>query len=156
MCPIFFVGRNRKSRQLSPYLRLWRYSWPHPRHPKTLLDMHAVYSQWKCAQIFAPLRQIRPCLVPCCKDISRLASGMAGQTETLMCTLMDWIDLGHLNPGDVSNEIALVVRFGVLCTPPREAVLRLKSMGLARSLPCKGATVFRPTLKEFLATACAI
>lgn len=76
---------------------------------------------------------------------------MAGQTETLICTLMDWIDLGHLNPGDVIDETALVARFGVSRTPVREAVLQLEAMGLVRRLPRKGATVFRPTLEEFLA-----
>ena len=76
---------------------------------------------------------------------------MAGQTESLIATVLDWIDLGRLNPGDVIDETALVAEFGVSRTPVREAVLQLEAMGLVRRLPRKGATVFRPTLEEFLA-----
>ncbi len=80
-----------------------------------------------------------------------LHRGMAGQTESLIATVLDWIDLGRLNPGDVIDETALVAEFGVSRTPVREAVLQLEAMGLVRRLPRKGATVFRPTLEEFLA-----
>lgn len=76
---------------------------------------------------------------------------MAGQTETLISTILSWIDIGRLNPGDVVDETALVAEFGVSRTPVREAVLQLEAMGLVRRLPRKGATVFRPTLEEFLA-----
>jgi DNA-binding GntR family transcriptional regulator len=83
--------------------------------------------------------------------IQALHHAMAGQTETLIETLLDWIDLGRLNPGDVIDEPALVAEFGISRTPVREAVLQLEAMGLVRRLPRKGATVFRPTLEEFLA-----
>jgi len=77
--------------------------------------------------------------------------GMAGQTDTLLSTILGWIDLGRLNPGDVIDEGALVAEFGVSRTPVREAILQLEAVGLIRRLPRKGATVFRPTLEEFLA-----
>lgn len=76
---------------------------------------------------------------------------MTGQTETLISTLLNWIDLGRLNPGDVIDETALVAEFAISRTPVREAVLQLEAMGLVRRLPRKGATVFRPSLEEFLA-----
>lgn len=76
---------------------------------------------------------------------------MAGQTETLMDTLVNWIDIGRLNPGDTIEEAALVAEFNVSRTPVREALLQLEAMGLIRRHPRKGATLFRPTLEEFLA-----
>ncbi len=76
---------------------------------------------------------------------------MAGQTETLTNTILSWIDAGRLNPGDVIDEAELVAEFAVSRTPVREAILQLEAMGLVRRLPRKGATVFRPSLEEFLA-----
>lgn len=76
---------------------------------------------------------------------------MAGQTETLISTILDWIDIGRLNPGDMIDDAVLAEEFGVSRTPVREALLQLEAMGLIRRLPRKGATVFRPTLEEFLA-----
>ncbi len=76
---------------------------------------------------------------------------MAGQTDTLIAKLMSWIDTGRLNPGDPVDEVALVAEFGVSRTPVREAILQLEAMGLVRRNPRKGATLFRPTLEEFLA-----
>jgi DNA-binding GntR family transcriptional regulator len=76
---------------------------------------------------------------------------MAGQIENLLSTLLTWIDLGRLNPGDVIDETALVSEFTISRTPVREAVLQLEAMGLVRRLPRKGATIFRPSLEEFLA-----
>jgi len=76
---------------------------------------------------------------------------MAGQTETLISTILDWIDIGRLNPGDMIDDAVLAAEFGVSRTPVREALLQLEAMGLIRRLPRKGATVFRPTLEEFLA-----
>lgn len=76
---------------------------------------------------------------------------MTVQSDTLISTLLDWIDKGRLNPGDVLDEPALVGEFGISRTPVREAVLQLEAMGLVRRLPRKGATIFRPTLEEFLA-----
>jgi DNA-binding GntR family transcriptional regulator len=76
---------------------------------------------------------------------------MAGQSETLIATLMNWIDIGRLNPGDAIDEAALVAEFGISRTPVREALLQLEAVGLIRRHPRKGATVFRPTLEEFLA-----
>ncbi len=76
---------------------------------------------------------------------------MAGQTETILNTLMQWIDLGRLNPGDAVDESALVAEFGTSRTPIREAMLRLEAVGLLRRHPRKGATLFKPTLEEFLA-----
>ena len=76
---------------------------------------------------------------------------MAGQTETLTNKILSWIDTGRLNPGDVIDEAELVTEFAVSRTPVREAILQLEAMGLVRRLPRKGATVFRPSLEEFLA-----
>lgn len=76
---------------------------------------------------------------------------MAGQTETLISTILDWIDIGRLNPGDLIDETALVEEFAVSRTPVREAILQLEATGLVKRLPRKGATVFRPSLEEFLA-----
>jgi DNA-binding GntR family transcriptional regulator len=76
---------------------------------------------------------------------------MAGQTETLIETILQWIDIGRLKPGDPIDEVALVTEFGVSRTPVREALLQLEAVGLIRRHPRKGATLFRPTLEEFLA-----
>ena len=69
----------------------------------------------------------------------------------LVQRILDRIDLGLLNPGDTLDEGELVATFGVSRTPVREAILQLEAVGLVRRLPRKGATVFRPTLEEFLA-----
>jgi DNA-binding GntR family transcriptional regulator len=76
---------------------------------------------------------------------------MAGQTDTLIATIMGWIDLGRLNPGDPIDEAALAGEFAISRTPVREAILKLEAMGMIRRHPRKGATLFRPTLEEFLA-----
>jgi DNA-binding GntR family transcriptional regulator len=76
---------------------------------------------------------------------------MAGQTETLIETILQWIDIGRLKPGDLIDEAALVAEFSVSRTPVREALLQLEAVGLIRRHPRKGATLFRPTLEEFLA-----
>jgi DNA-binding GntR family transcriptional regulator len=76
---------------------------------------------------------------------------MAGQTDALITTITRWIDIGRLNPGDAIDEAALVMEFGVSRTPLREALLKLEAMGLIRRHPRKGATLFKPTLEEFLA-----
>jgi DNA-binding GntR family transcriptional regulator len=75
---------------------------------------------------------------------------VANQTETIVRTLLDWIDAGTLNPGDEIEEAALVARFGVSRTPVREALMQVEATGLVRRLPRKGAVVFKPTLEEFL------
>jgi DNA-binding GntR family transcriptional regulator len=76
---------------------------------------------------------------------------MAGTTETLIAVILNWIDIGRLNPGDLIDETQLVFEFGVSRTPVREAILQLEAIGLIQRLPRKGATVFRPSLEEFLA-----
>jgi DNA-binding GntR family transcriptional regulator len=80
-----------------------------------------------------------------------ISFGMIGQTETLLSTLLNWIDIGRLNPGDVIDEAALMTELTISRTPVREAVLQLEAMGLVTRLPRKGATIFRPSLEEFLA-----
>lgn len=76
---------------------------------------------------------------------------MAGQTDSIIQTVQDWIDRGRLMPGDIVEEAALVAEFKVSRTPVREALLTLEAQGLLRRLPRKGAVVFKPTLAEFLA-----
>jgi DNA-binding GntR family transcriptional regulator len=76
---------------------------------------------------------------------------VANQTETILRSLLDWIDTGRLNPGDEIEEAALVQQFGVSRTPVREALMQIEATGLVKRLPRKGAVVFKPTLAEFLA-----
>lgn len=76
---------------------------------------------------------------------------MSGQTHSLIDEIYRRIDLGRLNPGDAIDENELVETFGISRTPVREALLQLEAIGLIRRLPRKGATLFRPTLEEFLA-----
>ena len=76
---------------------------------------------------------------------------MSSQTQNLIDEIFRRIDLGRLNPGDVIDEQELVEAFAVSRTPVREALLSLEAVGLIRRLPRKGATLFRPTLEEFLA-----
>ncbi len=76
---------------------------------------------------------------------------MPTASPNLVQHLLQAIDLGQLNPGDVIDEADLVARYGVSRTPVREAILHLEAIGLVRRLPRKGATIFRPTLEEFLA-----
>jgi len=73
------------------------------------------------------------------------------QIPTLVQHVLARIDLGQLNPGDVLDEAELSETYGVSRTPVREAILYLEALGLVRRLPRKGATLFRPTLEEFLA-----
>ncbi|HQY43279.1 MAG TPA: GntR family transcriptional regulator [Paracoccaceae bacterium] len=76
---------------------------------------------------------------------------MSGQTQSLIDEIFQRIDLGRLNPGGTIDEQELVDTFGVSRTPVREALLQLEAIGLIRRLPRKGATLFRPSLEEFLA-----
>lgn len=76
---------------------------------------------------------------------------MTSPSPSLVQHILDRIDLGQLNPGDVIDEAELVASFGVSRTPVREAILQLEAVGLVRRHPRKGATIFRPTLEEFLA-----
>jgi len=87
-------------------------------------------------------------------DISKrygLLEPMAGQTETLLKSILAGIDRGELNPGDVIDETSLIAKYGVSRTPLREALLRLEAMGLVVRPPRKGAMLFKPSLEEFLA-----
>lgn len=77
--------------------------------------------------------------------------GMKNQTHSLIDEIYRRIDHGTLNPGDPIDENELVATFGVSRTPVREALLQLEAVGLIRRLPRKGATLYRPTLEEFLA-----
>ncbi|MDQ2065269.1 GntR family transcriptional regulator [Xinfangfangia sp. CPCC 101601] len=76
---------------------------------------------------------------------------MAGQTDTLIAAILQWIDIGRLNPGDPIDESLIAAEFGTSRTPIREAILKLEAMGLIRRHPRKGASLFRPSLEEFLA-----
>lgn len=76
---------------------------------------------------------------------------MAGQTEQVLNAILDGIDAGRLNPGDLIEEATLMESHNVSRTPVREALLQLETTGLIRRLPRKGAVLFKPTLEEFLA-----
>ena len=73
------------------------------------------------------------------------------QIPSLVQQVLTRIDLGQLNPGDLLDEAELAESCGVSRTPVREAILYLEALGLVRRLPRKGATIFRPTIEEFLA-----
>lgn len=76
---------------------------------------------------------------------------MAGQTETILSAIFDQIEDGALRPGDTIDENRLIEDHQVSRTPLREALIRLESMGLIKRESRKGATLFKPTLEEFLA-----
>ncbi|MDK3018967.1 GntR family transcriptional regulator [Pseudodonghicola flavimaris] len=75
---------------------------------------------------------------------------MAGQTEQVLGAILDDIDAGRLQPGDVLEEAPLMAAHGVSRTPVREVFIQLETAGLIKRLPRKGAVLFKPTLKEFL------
>ncbi|MEH6831067.1 MAG: GntR family transcriptional regulator [Sulfitobacter sp.] len=76
---------------------------------------------------------------------------MASQTRMVMDTILNKIDTGTLNPGDVIAEDALIEELEISRTPLREALLQLEAHGLVTRQPRKGVVVFKPTLEEFLA-----
>ena len=76
---------------------------------------------------------------------------MAGQTDIIITAILDEIERGELNPGDLIEEQKLIDNYDVSRTPLREALLKLEASGLIQRLPRKGAVVFKPTLEEFLA-----
>jgi DNA-binding GntR family transcriptional regulator len=76
---------------------------------------------------------------------------VAGPTTALVAQIVARIEGGSLNPGDAIDEAELSATFGVSRTPVREALLQLEALGLIRRNPRKGASLFRPTLEEFLA-----
>ncbi|MFD2853858.1 winged helix-turn-helix domain-containing protein [Seohaeicola zhoushanensis] len=63
---------------------------------------------------------------------------MAGQTEQVLSAILDSIDVGRLNPGDLIEEAALMKAHNVSRTPVREALLQLETAGLIQRLPRKG------------------
>jgi DNA-binding GntR family transcriptional regulator len=76
---------------------------------------------------------------------------MANQTDTIITAILDQIEAGRLNPGDLIDEAPLIAEHNVSRTPVREALIQLETAGLIKRLPRKGAVVFKPTLEEFLA-----
>lgn len=60
------------------------------------------------------------------------------------------LDAGELCPGDNVLEQNLMEKLGVSKTPVREALIELDAQGLIVRKPRKGASVFKPTLEEFL------
>ena len=60
------------------------------------------------------------------------------------------LDAGELCPGDNISEHDLMDKLGVSKTPVREALIELDTQGLIVRTPRKGASVFKPTLEEFL------
>jgi DNA-binding GntR family transcriptional regulator len=72
-------------------------------------------------------------------------------TTALVAQIVARIDAGTLNPGDPIDEVEIAQTFSLSRTPVREALLQLEALGLIRRHPRKGATLFRPTLEEFLA-----
>ena len=64
--------------------------------------------------------------------------------------LRDFILSGRLKPGDPLNTIELSKILGVSRTPIREAINRLKSIGLVEAIPHKGAFVQQLSVKEVI------
>ncbi|MBU2983192.1 GntR family transcriptional regulator [Lentibacter algarum] len=75
---------------------------------------------------------------------------MAGQTEMIITGILQSIDDGALNPGDLIEDSTLIARYGVSRTPVREALIQLEAEGLLIRAPRKGAVIFKPTLEQFL------
>lgn len=75
---------------------------------------------------------------------------MSGQTDTVISTILQQIEQGDLNPGDIVNEDELISSLSISRTPLREALLKLEAIGLVQRQPRKGAVIFKPTLEEFL------
>ena len=75
---------------------------------------------------------------------------MSSQTNSVIETIFQQIDDGLLKPGDVIAEEALIEALGISRTPLREALLRLEQTGLVTRQSRKGATLFKPTLEQFL------
>lgn len=76
---------------------------------------------------------------------------MANQTDMILTRVIDDIEQGALNPGDPIDENVLITSYGVSRTPLREAMIKLEAMGLIERLPRKGASLFKPSLEQFLA-----
>ncbi len=76
---------------------------------------------------------------------------MSSQTDALIDAILADIDAGRLRPGDTLDEASLAADHGVSRTPVREAFLKLETAGLILREKRKGATLFRPTLEQFLA-----
>ncbi len=76
---------------------------------------------------------------------------MNNQTEFILNQILEDIDRGTLNPGDLLDEQAMIGRFEVSRTPVREAILKLEAIGIVTRRSRKGATVFKPNLADFLA-----
>ena len=68
---------------------------------------------------------------------------MTMPNDTLLASILNWIDIGRLNPGDVIDKQSLVEEFGVSRPPVREALLQPEAMGLIRRLPRKEAPMQR-------------
>jgi len=66
---------------------------------------------------------------------------MAGQTEQVLNAVLDGIDSGRLNPGDVLDEGPLMAAHQVSRTPVREALRRLESDGIVEHRPRVGAVI---------------
>lgn len=75
---------------------------------------------------------------------------MSGQTDTVIETILQQIDDGTLNPGDLIAEDTLIKELDISRTPLREALLRLEQTGIIARKSRRGAVVFKPTLEEFL------
>lgn len=75
---------------------------------------------------------------------------MSSQTNSVIETIFQQIDDGLLKPGDVIAEEELIEALGISRTPLREALLRLEQIGLVKRQSRKGATLFKPTLEQFL------
>ena len=67
--------------------------------------------------------------------------------DVVFNTLREAILRGDLKPGERLMEIQLASQLGVSRTPIREAIRMLEQVGLAVTMPRKGAEVAKMTLK---------
>ena len=75
---------------------------------------------------------------------------MSNQTDAVIEFILHRIDEGILNPGDAIAEDALIDELDISKTPLREALIRLEQTGLITRKPRQGATIFKPSIEEFL------
>lgn len=75
---------------------------------------------------------------------------MSDQTEPLILTVLDWVNLGRLNPGDGLDETALVVEIGVVRASAKQHRI-VKPSGWLAACRAKAPRCFAPFRRNFQA-----